>query len=133
MILYWFFSLFFNFSTNIYMSLFPSVRRSFHLSVCLSVCHAPYLRNCTSSSHIFCYTCVKWYLQDFFSFFKTLIFWVVRGVKGQKVAQNDKKFLSPLISQESYNKWLSIVVHKCKMIISPGIFLFFQSFDFLGC
>ena len=35
-----------------------------------SVCHAPYLRNRTSSNHNFCYTCVKWrYLQVLFSFF----------------------------------------------------------------
>ena len=30
-----------------------------------------------------------------FSFFKILIFWVVRGwVKGQKIAQHDKKIIS---------------------------------------
>ena len=29
----------------------------------------------------------------FFQFFKILIFWVVRGVKGQKTVQNDKKSL----------------------------------------
>ena len=28
----------------------------------------------------------------YFHFFKTLIFWVVSGVKGQKIVQNDKKF-----------------------------------------
>ena len=30
-------------------------------------------------------------LGVFFNFFKVLIFWVVRGVKGQKNSQNDKK------------------------------------------
>ena len=35
----------------------------------------------------------------FFHFFKTLIFWVVRGVKGQKTIQNDKKFC---LSQAPY-------------------------------
>ena len=47
----------------------------------------------------------------FFHFFKILIFWVVRGVKGQKTVQNDKK-------QEPYMIWLSFMVHMCKMIIS---------------
>ena len=36
----------------------------------------------------------------FFHFFKILIFWVFRRVKGQKIVQNDKKFcLSQSISQ----------------------------------
>ena len=29
-------------------------------------------------------------IQDFFQFFKILIFWAVKGVKGQKKAQNEK-------------------------------------------
>ena len=69
-----------------------------------SICHffrpcvsrASYLRNRTSSGHNFCYTCYKCvkrrYLPAFFSFFKILIFWAVRGVKVQKIAQNDKNF-----------------------------------------
>ena len=57
--------------------------------------------------------------SSFFYFFKVLIFQVVSGVKGQKVAQNDKIFcLSWLISHH-------IVVHNCKMIISSGIFFVF--------
>ena len=45
--------------------------------------------------------------RHFFHFFKILIFWAVRGVKGQKTAQNDKKFcLSHFISQEPYIRWL---------------------------
>ena len=41
--------------------------------------------------------------SNFFHFFKILIFWVVRVVKGKKMAQNDKKFcLSHSISQEPY-------------------------------
>ena len=30
-------------------------------------------------------------MRFFFNFFKILIFWVVSGVKGQKIVQNDKK------------------------------------------
>ena len=60
-----------------------------------SVRHAPYLRNRTSSNHSFWYRCVKWYLQVSFlflccCFFEILIFWAVREVKGQEIAQNEK-------------------------------------------
>ena len=41
--------------------------------------------------------------RSFFLFFKILIFWVVRGVKWQNMAQNEKKLcLSCSISQEPY-------------------------------
>ena len=41
----------------------------------------------------------------FFSFFLIFIFWAVRGLKGQKIAQNEKKKLhmSHAISQEQYS------------------------------
>ena len=66
-------------------------------------------------------------------FFKILIFWVISGVKVQKMVPNDKTFCLSLQSQESYIIWLSFVVHLCEMMISSGIFLFFQNFGFLGC
>ena len=83
----------------------------------------------------FWYTCEKWwYLHIFFSCFQNFYFLVVSGVKGQKMAQNDKKFyLSCFISQEPYIIWLSFMVHLCKMIISSRIFSFFQNFCFPGC
>ena len=83
--------------------------------------------------------------------FKILIFRVVRELKGQKMAQNDKNFcLSHLIFQELYIIWSSFMVHSvshsvspglyimwlwflvymCIMIISPGNFFIFQNFDF---
>ena len=42
----------------------------------------------------------------FFNFFGMFIFWAVRGVKGQKIAQNEKEqlHLSRPISQEQYSK-----------------------------
>ena len=64
----------------------------------------------------------------FFYFFKILIFWVVRRVKGQKMAKNDKK-LCPLhvLSQKPYIIWSLFMVQMCKRIISPGVFyLFFE-------
>ena len=71
---------------------------------------------------------------DFIHFFKILICRVAIEVKGQKIVQNYKKFCrSCSISQEPHI-WLSFMVHICKMIISPGVFLVvFQNFDFLGC
>ena len=63
----------------------------------------------------------------FFYFFKILIFRLHRGVKGQKMVQNDKKFcLLRSISQEPYIIWLSFMVQMCKMIISPGAFFSFK-------
>ena len=113
------------------MSLFLSI----HLSVCLSVCCAPYFRNCTLSNDNFWYTCVKWwYVQEFCSFFEILIFWVFRGVKEQKIAQNEKKkkiYVARAISQEQYSIWSWFLVHLCKMMISPGVpFIFFEIFIF---
>ena len=61
--------------------------------------HVSYLRNSIAYGHDFWYTVVKlWYFQGFSSFL-ILIFWAVRWVKGQKIAQNDKKLFSlPFIS-----------------------------------
>ena len=63
----------------------------------------------------------------FFHFFNILIFWVVRGwgMKGQKMAQNDKKILCNSLSQELYFIWLWLLVHTCKMMTSPAIFFSF--------
>ena len=61
--------------------------------------------------HNFWYTCVKWgYLQAFFLFFKILIFWVFRGLKGQKITY--------VTRQNDY--------------MSRMFFPFFQNFDFSG-
>ena len=63
----------------------------------------------------------------FFHFFKILIFWAYRGVKGQKMVQNDKTFcLLCSISQEPYIIWLSFMLQMCKMIISQGVFFNFK-------
>ena len=64
----------------------------------------------------------------FFLFFKILIFQVVRGVKGQKMIQDDKTFCpSSSISQEPYIMLLSFMVHLCKMI-SLAVFFIFSKF-----
>ena len=63
-----------------------------------------------------------------FYFSKILIFWVVRRVKGQKMAENDIKNLSHSMSQELYFIWLWFLVHMCKVMISPAFFFPFFSF-----
>ena len=70
--------------------------------------------------------------KNFFHFFKILIFWFVRGVKEQKIVQNDKKFcLWRSISQEPYIIWSSsFVLCKCKMITFSGLFSIFSKFWF---
>ena len=62
--------------------------------------------------------------RGFFSyFFKFLIFWFNRVVKGQKTVQNDKKFcVSHSMSQKPYVILLSFMLQMCKMIMSPGVF-----------
>ena len=73
-------------------------------------------------------------LGTYFQFFKILIFQVVRGAKGQKMVQNNKKVsLSHFISLELYIIWLSFMLHMCKMIISSCGFFFFLNFNFWGC
>ena len=98
-----------------------------------SVCCAPFLRNHTSYDYHIWNSCLKWsYLQEFFFHCsKILIFWVVRGIKGQKIAQNYKKVCGAwyLRNHTSYDHHLWYI-RNCKMIISLGVFLFFQNFDF---
>ena len=68
----------------------------------------------------------------FFSFY-IFIFRAIMGVKGQKMAQDDKKLcLLYLISQEPYIIWLSYIADLCKMMISPVVFFIFSKFWFFG-
>ena len=72
---------------------------------------------------------------DFFIFSLILIFRVVRGgrmggVKGQKIAQNDKQKLHPscTIFQKQYSIWSWFMAHLHGML-----FFIFSKFDFSGC
>ena len=107
------------------MSLFPSFR------------HAP----CLGTVHHEIIIFGTFVLNDdisrcFFHFFKIFILWI----KGQKMAQNDKRFcLFCSITQETYIIWLSFMVHMSKMTISPGVndnisdnISIFQNFNFPG-
>ena len=51
-----------------------------------------------------------------------MIFWVVRGVKGEKMTHS--------ISQEPYIIWLYFMVHVCKMKIFLGVFFIFSKLTF---
>ena len=92
-----------------YVTIYPYLYVTFsnRPSVCPSVFCALDLRNRT--------TC------DYFHFFKIFIFRVVNGVKGQNIAQNNKKFcLSCSISKEPCIIWFSFIMHTCKMIKYPS-------------
>ena len=53
------------------------------------LCRALYLRNHTSYDLHLWYTWVKGYVQGFLQFLQILIFEVISGVKGQKMAENN--------------------------------------------
>ena len=99
-----------------------------------SVRRAFYLRNHTSYDLHLWNTFEKDNISEcFLYFFQTLIFGANSGVKGQKLAQNDKNlFLSHSISQEAYIIWSSFLVHMCKMMTSPDAFFNFSKFWFSG-
>ena len=102
------------------------------------ICHASYLRNSIGYDHDFWYTCVKWwYLEGFFSFFwNFFIFWAVRRVKGQKIAQKMKSnnyicHLPYLRKSVAYDHdfWYTCV----KWWYISAFFPFFWNFEFLDC
>ena len=100
-----------------------------------SVCCSWYVRNHISyDCHLWC-TCVNdntsW---SFFHFFKISIFWIAIGIKGQKIAQNDKKSCLSCLYSRNHTSWLSFVVHKCNDNIFRHSFIFskFWSFGLLG-
>ena len=84
--------------------------------------------------HIFHFLFLIFYIF-FFIFFisQVLIFRVVRGIKGQKMAQNDNKLCrTAYLRQETYIIWFSFLLHMCKSIISPIVIFIFLKFWFSG-
>ena len=63
-----------------------------------------------------------------------LFFWQSKNkTLFERGVQNDKNIcLSHSTSQEPYMIWLSLLVHKSKMMISPSIFFIFSKFWFFG-
>ena len=96
------------------------------------LCVTLYFRNHIPCLHLW-YACIKDNIsRHFFYFFKILISRTIRWVKGKKMVQITKNDTSCSISQEPYIIWLSFIVHMCKMMISPVIFLNFSKFWFSG-
>ena len=92
------------------------------------VCRTTHLRRHTSYDHDLEFP------DAFFIFFKVWIFSVVREVKEQKMAQNDKKFcLFHSVSQELSLLWLWFLLNMYKIMISPAICFIFSKFWFYGC
>ena len=113
-------------------------------SVCQSVCLSVHPYICQSIVHhviiIFGTMCkmmispILFFLHFFrhcFNFFKSLIFLVVKDVKGKKLVQNDKKLCVLCSIYQELHIISSFVVHKCKMMISSGVFFNLQNFSFL--
>ena len=80
------------------------------------ICHAPYLRNRTSSDHNFWYTYVKWWcLQAFF--------------QAHKITQYDKSFCCTLYFRTIYHIVFIYGTHACikeKYLQSFFYFIFFK-------
>ena len=107
-----------------------------------SVCLTPYLKNCTLYDCGFWYTCVKWwYLQQFFHIFSKFWFIGFLGgggrLKGQEMTHNYQFQSVTLYISRTYNiiKIISLrlLVCRCKIMISQGVFLYFFFFFFDIC
>ena len=66
----------------------------------------------------------------FFHFIKILIFQIFRGVIKRTKNSPQKLCLLHFIFKEPCIIWLSFVVHKCKLMISPRLFFFFKTLIF---
>ena len=77
------------FEILIFLGVAPtSIYQFFRPSICQSVHRALYLRKHTSSYLNFWCTCVKWYIQGFFTFLKVWFFGLLEG----KRAKNSPKW-----------------------------------------
>ena len=96
--------------------------------ITITSCHAPNLRNCTSSEHNFLYTYVKWwYLQVSFSFFQDFDFFGLLGIeKGKRWSKMAKHSVHCTPYLRNHTSWQSFVVQMCKMVISPGVFFYVE-------
>ena len=99
--------------THIYVSLFPYA----HPSVCLSIHRIPYRRNHTSSNHNFWYihVCKMIISLSFCFFFHFFEIYICH---------------TPYLRNSGIWSW--VLVHLCKMMISPDVFLIFLKFSFFG-
>ena len=99
------------------------------------ICHMAYFRKSIAYDYDFWYTCVKWwYLPgNFFSFFffEIFIFQAVKGVKGEKMARDNKKILSGAlhISRTIYDMIVIYDTLVSNVDISRRFFFFFFIFS----
>ena len=69
-------------------------------------------------------------IQVFLLNFQNVDFWVVRGVKDGPKCQKILSVCLTVCTLGTIHHMIVILVHMCKMMISLGIFPFFQNFDF---
>ena len=118
---------FFIFSKFWLFGLLSGVRQKMSKWQKFIVCPPSRIRNHSSyDCHLWC-TCVKWYLQAFFFFFKILIFWVVSGGKEQKMGPNDKNlsFMLYISGTIHYMIWYPRVKY-LQVVLSFSKFWFFM-------
>ena len=85
----------------------------------------PYLRNRTSYDCGLRYNFVKWwYLQQFFSFFQNSDFLDFQG-GGQGMTHNYQFQSITLYISRTVDHSSRFLVHRCKIMISSGVFLYF--------
>ena len=68
---------------------------------------------------------IWWYLQQFFSFFQNSDFFGFSGVEGEKWPIITNFSLSHSMYQELYIISSIFLVNMCKIMVSPGVFLYF--------
>ena len=106
-------------------------------SICLSIHRIPYRRNHTSSNHNFWYihVCKMISLSVFFFFiFLKFLFFGLLGGRGKgknsPIWKKNNIRHTPYLRNSSIRSW--VLVHLCKMMISPDVFLIFLKFSFFG-
>ena len=67
--------------------------------------------------------------ENFANFIGKHLYWSLFSKNSSKWKIN----LSRTLSQDQYSRWSWFLVRLCKMMISPGFFLFFLNFDFWSC
>ena len=96
--------------------------------------YAPYLRNSKAYYHEFSYTCVNWwYLQALFLVFWNFCVLGYYGVKGQKIAQNEKVTITLFMYHNSGTVKHMIMIFGTLVLnddISRQYIHFFESFIF---
>ena len=96
--------------------------------------YAPYLRNSKAYYHEFSYTCVNWwYLQALFLVFWNFCVLGYYGVKGQKIAQNEKVTITLFMYHNSGTVKHMIMIFGTLVLnddISRQFIHFFESFIF---